>query len=80
VNLIHLGKNTRRTVALPYRSDVPAERLWPRGLQSEKDIVGTPGAKVINAAVTFPAANPEAYLLWRASIQSNLYRLRLPED
>lgn len=78
VNLMHFGKNTRRTVALPYRSDVPSETLWPKGLRFEEDVAANPGAKVINAAVTFPAADAAAYLFWRASTQSNLYRVRIP--
>jgi hypothetical protein len=38
-----------------------------------------PGARVIGAAFTFPAAAPAAYLAWRASTHSNLYRIRLPQ-
>jgi hypothetical protein len=77
VNLIHFGKNTRRTVVLPYQSDLPPEVLWPRGLRLEENIAANPGSKVIDAALTFPASDP-AYLFWRASMQSNLYRVRIP--
>ena len=79
VNLTHFGNNTQRTVVLPYRSDASADVLWPRGLQVEKDVIANPGARVINAGRTFPASDPDTYLTWRWSTQSNLYRVRIPE-
>lgn len=39
--------------------------------------MANPGARMINATNTFPAADP-AHLSWRASMQSNLYRIRIP--
>jgi hypothetical protein len=79
VSLSHFGTGTRRTVALPYRSDAAAETLWPKGLQLEKDVEANPGARVIDAAIAFPASDPPAYLSWTASMQSNLFRIRIPE-
>jgi len=79
VNLVHFGQGTPRTVVLPYKSDVSPAVLWPKGLRLEKDVVANPGAKVINASNTFPASDPEAYLSWRGSTQSNLYRVRIPD-
>jgi hypothetical protein len=79
VNLTHFGNSTQRAVVLPYRSDASAERLWPRGLRLEKDVIANPGAKVIDAGYTFPASGAETYLAWRGSTQSNLYRVRIPE-
>ena len=78
VNLVYFGKSTQRTVVLPYRSGASPETLWPKGLQVEKDITANPGAKVINAARTSPASDA-AYVYWRSSTQSNLYRVRIPE-
>jgi len=78
VNLVYFGKNTQRTVVLPYRSGASPETLWPKGLQVEKEITANPGSKVINAARTSPAADA-AYVYWRSSTQSNLYRVRIPE-
>jgi hypothetical protein len=80
VNLVHFGEGTTRTVVLPYKSDVAAATLWPKGLRLEKDVIANPGAKVINAAYTFPASDAAAaYLSWRGSTQSNLYRVRIPD-
>jgi eukaryotic-like serine/threonine-protein kinase len=78
VNLIAFEHQTRRSVVLPYRSDAPATALWPRGLRTETDVLATPGAQPINAALTYPAHNASTYLTWTASMQSNLYRVRLP--
>ena len=79
VNLMYFGRNTARAVLLPYRADAPPETLWPKGLQQQDDILATPGAKAINASLTFPAADAGAYLVARISAQSNLYRVRLPD-
>ena len=79
VNLTYFGQGTSRTVVLPYKSDVAAATLWPKGLRREKDVMENPGAKVINAAYTFPAADAAAFLSWRGSTQSNLYRVRIPD-
>jgi hypothetical protein len=38
------------------------------------------GAIVINEANVFPAASASAHLLWRRTTQSNLYRVRLPDQ
>jgi serine/threonine protein kinase/Tol biopolymer transport system component len=78
VALQYFGKNTAKTVVLPYRSDVPLETLWPAGLQSESDVAANPGAKTINEANAFPASTASAYLSWRRVTQSNLYRVPLP--
>ena len=78
VNLAYFGQGTPRTVVLPYKSDAAPALLWPKGLRFEKDVMANPGAKVINAQNTFPASDA-AYLAWRGSTQSNLYRLRIPE-
>jgi len=77
VNLVHFGAGTAKTVALPYRFDAAPEALWPKGLRQEADVLAAPGARVIDAASTFPAAEGDAYLVWRASMHSNVYRLRL---
>jgi hypothetical protein len=77
VALQYFGLRTRRTVVLPYRSDVPLERLYPKGLTSENDVPANPGAKVINEADAFPASG-SSYLIWRRATQSNLYRIPLP--
>jgi len=78
VNLAYFGQGTPRTVVLPYKSDAAPALLWPKGLRFEKDVMANPGAKVINAQNTFPASDA-AYLSWRGSTQSNLYRLRIPD-
>jgi hypothetical protein len=78
VNLVLFGKRTRRTIVLPYRSDVPLETLWPARLETEEGIAANPGARMINAAYTFPGSEPSMYLSFRTSFHSNLYRLRLP--
>jgi len=78
VNLAYFGQGTPRTVVLPYKSDAAPALLWPKGLRFEKEVMANPGAKVINAQNTFPASDA-AYLAWRGSTQSNLYRLRIPE-
>jgi hypothetical protein len=78
VNLRHFGKGTRRTVVLPYRSDASPESLWPKGLRLEDEVIANPGARVIDATNTFPAADPAQHLSWRSTMQSNLYRIRLP--
>jgi hypothetical protein len=81
VNLVHFGQGTTRTVVLPYKSDVSPAALWPKGLRLEKEVLGNPGAKVINAQNTFPASGSDAaaYLSWRGTTQSNLYRVRIPD-
>ena len=74
VALQYFGLQTKQTVALPYRSDVSLDTLYPRGLTSEKDIAANPGARVINESDAFPAS-PSSYLIWRRATQSNLYRI-----
>ncbi len=78
VGLQYFGIRTQRTVVLPYRSGVPLETLWPKGLASEKDVAANPGAKTLNEANAFPATGSSAYLFWRRATQSNLYRVALP--
>ena len=77
VSLQYFGLRTRRTVVLPYRSDLPLEQQYPKGLTTEADLRDNPGAKVIDEADVFPAFD-SAYLIWRLSTQSNLYRIALP--
>ena len=77
VALQYFGLQTKRTVVLPYRSDVPLETLWPKGLKTETDVPANPGAKVIDEADAFPAS-PSSYLIWRRATQSNLYRIPIP--
>ena len=73
------GLQTQKTVVLPYRSDRPLESIWPKGLNSETDVAANPGARVLNARDAFPSVSaPSAYLFWRPSTQSNLYRIPLP--
>jgi DNA-binding winged helix-turn-helix (wHTH) protein/Tol biopolymer transport system component len=79
VNLVHFGKSTSKTVIVPYRSDASSETLWPKGLRFEQDLIETPGATIVNAANTFPASDPGAYLSWKTATQSNLYRIRIPD-
>jgi len=79
VGLQYFGQNTAKTVVLPYRSGVPLETLWPKGLSSEEAIAANPGAKGINEANAFPGASAASYLAWRRSTQSNLYRVSLPD-
>ncbi len=78
VTLQYFGLRTQRTVVLPYRSDVPLESLWPKGLKTETDVPANPGAKVINEANAFPSSDSSAYLFWRRTTQSNLYRIPIP--
>jgi hypothetical protein len=78
VSLQYFGLRTGRTVILPYRSDVPPERLWPKGLRTEVDIAANPGARVINERNVFPAHVSSAYLFWRRTTFSNLYRIPIP--
>jgi eukaryotic-like serine/threonine-protein kinase len=63
--------------ARAYRSGVPFDTLWPKGLKPEKDVAANPGAKVINEGSAFPASG-SAHLFWRQTTQSNLYRVPLP--
>jgi hypothetical protein len=78
VGLQYFGQRTARTVVLPYRSDMPLDRLWPKGLVSEADVQANPGARVINQRDAFPASTASTYLFWRRTTQSNLYRIALP--
>jgi eukaryotic-like serine/threonine-protein kinase len=80
VSLLFFGLRTNRSVALPYRSGVPLEVLWPKGLKTETDIPTNPGAKVMTEADTFPTLSPTSYLFWRKTTLSNLYRIALPEE
>ena len=57
---------------------MPLDRLWPKGLVSEEDVQANPGARVINQRDAFPASTASAYLFWRRTTQSNLYRIALP--
>src|SRR5262249_55752385 len=77
VGLQYLGLRTRHTVVLPYRSDAPLERLYPKGLRTETDVLANPGAKMIEEADVFPASG-SAYMVWRRATQSNLYRIPIP--
>ena len=77
MTLQYFGLRTKRTVVLPYRSDVPLEKLYPKGLSRENDVPENPGAKVINEADVFPASD-SSHLIWRRATQSNLYRIPLP--
>jgi eukaryotic-like serine/threonine-protein kinase len=79
VSLQYFGLGTAKTVVLPYRSGVPLATLWPKGLRYEKDVAANPGARVINEGNVFPAASASAYLSWKRTTQSNLYRVRLPD-
>ena len=78
VGLQYFGLRTGRTVVLPYRSDLPPTRLWPKGLNTEADLVANPGASVINERDVFPASASSAYLYWRRTTHSNLYRIPIP--
>ena len=73
------GLHTQRTVVLPYRSDVSLATLWPKGLKTEDDAVANPGAKVIGEADAFPVSDASRYLFWRRAMQSNLYKVQVPE-
>jgi hypothetical protein len=77
VSLQYFGLRTPRTVLLPYRSDVPLGRQYPKGLNTEADIIKNPGAKVINEGNVFPASGSD-YLVWKLATQSNLYQISLP--
>ena len=78
VSLYPFGSRTNRTVVLPYRSGVPLDTLWPKGLGTEQDISLNPGAKIINEADAFPALGNSSYLFWRRTTLSNLYRIPIP--
>jgi len=78
VALQYFGLRTKRTVILPYQSDIPLEKLYPKGLSLEKDIPANPGARVIDEADVFPATG-SSYLIWRRTTQSNLYRVPLSD-
>ena len=77
VGLQYFGYRTQRTVVLPYRTGVPLETLWPKGLRTEQDVAANPGARVLNEINAFPASGA-AYLAWRGTTQSNLYQIPLP--
>ena len=62
---------------LPYRSDLPINRQYPKGMITEEELIKNPGAKVINEANIFPAAGSD-YLVWKLATQSNLYQLSIP--
>jgi hypothetical protein len=79
VSLQYFGLRTGRTVVLPYRSDIPLQELWPRGLRTEADVAANPGARAINERDVFPAAASSAYVFWRRTTRSNLYRIPLPD-
>jgi hypothetical protein len=78
VALQYFGTRLGRTVVLPYRSDIPLEKLWPKGLGTEDDIPKNPGAQVINEGNVFPGTGPSDYLVWRRTTLSNIYRIPLP--
>ena len=77
VSLQYFGLRTPRTVLLPYRTDLPLARQYPKGLNNEADVIGNPGAKVINEPNVFPAT-ASSYLVWRLATQSNLYQIPIP--
>src|SRR5262249_27004328 len=77
VALKYFGQRTNRTVVLPYRSGVALDNLWPKGLKTEQDVAANPGARVINEADAFPAAESSTYLFWKKTTLSNLYRIPL---
>jgi Tol biopolymer transport system component len=77
VSLQYFGLRTPRTVLLPYRSDLPLARQYPKGLNTEADLIRNPGAKVINEPNVFPAT-ASSYLVWRLATQSNLYQIAIP--
>ena len=79
VSLLFFGLRTNRSVALPYRSGVPLDVLWPKGLKTENEIPANPGAKMMNEADTFPTLTPSSYLFWRKTTLSNLYQIPLPD-
>ena len=78
VNVGHLD-GPGRVAILPYRSGVPLDNLWPKGLATAEAIAANPGARTLDGRNYFPAAGTTAYLTWRPSFHSNLYRIRLPE-
>ena len=78
VSLQYFGLRTARTVVLPYRSDVPLEQLWPKGLRMETEIAANPGARTINERDVFPTRDPSSYLFWRRTTRSNLYQIPIP--
>jgi len=80
VGLQYFGMRSQRTVALPYRADVPLERLWPHGLTTAEGVAINPGATVIAEANAFPASTSSSYLSWKRATQSNLYRLPIPKS
>jgi hypothetical protein len=77
VSLQYFGLRTPRTVLLPYRSDVPLARQYPKGMITESDLIKNPSAKVINEGNVFPASGSD-YLVWRLATQSNLYQVPIP--
>jgi Tol biopolymer transport system component/predicted Ser/Thr protein kinase len=78
VSLKFFGRRTNRTVVLPYKSGVPLETLWPKGLKTEQDVPANPGGRVINEGDAFPAGAAGEYLFWKRTTLSNLYRIPLP--
>ena len=77
LSLQYFGLRTPRTVFLPYRSDLPLDRQYPKGMTTEGELVKNPGAKVINEGNVFPAGGSD-YLVWKLATQSNLYQVSLP--
>ncbi len=79
VSLQYFGLHSQRTAVLPYRSDWPPEKFWPKGLKSEKELAALPGITMINEPDVFPGPNISRYLFWKGTGQSNLYRIRIPQ-
>ena len=79
VALRKYGLHTQQTVVLPYRSGAPLDTLWPKGLKTQKDVLANPGARVISEGDAFPGADSSAYLFWKRTVVSNLYRLPVPQ-
>ena len=75
----------RRTIVLPYKSGVPLEKQWPTRLATAQDALAAPGAHVLDAVSsllpgsTYPGAGRDQYIHRQVGIQSNLYRVRLPQ-
>jgi eukaryotic-like serine/threonine-protein kinase len=78
VSLQYFGLHSKNTLVLPYRSRVPMGKLWPKGLNSERDFA-LAGVTIIPEPNAFPGLELPEYLFWKITTQSNLYMIPLPK-
>jgi hypothetical protein len=73
-----LGGMRRETFVIPLPSAEALPAFQPSGLQSERDLLAFPGARVIEEEDVFPGSSRSVYAFTRKTTRRNLYKISVP--